>query len=158
MPHCAPESAAARLQQAGYKLTRQRKAVLALFGPGTGHLSAGDVHEALRAQNPDISLVTVYRTLEVLADADILRCVNFNDGMARYEWNLGRGDHHHHLICTGCGAVVEFGDCQIRPIEQKLEQTTGFRIDRHWLEVMGLCAKCRGASSPDGAHGDDPSA
>jgi Fur family ferric uptake transcriptional regulator len=131
------------LKAAGHKLTEQRRSILALFERGSEHLTAAEVHDAVRSRDPEIGLTTVYRTLELLSDVGILRRVNFNDGAVRYERSLGSRGHHHHLVCMGCGKVIEFGECQIRSIEQRLAQVTGFKIEKHWLEVTGRCEECQ---------------
>lgn len=137
------ENAICILRNSGCKLTEQRRLILLLFEHGPGHLTAQQVFESVTRSQPDISLVTVYRTLELLKDVGVLSKINFNDGADRYERNLGNAGHHHHLICTGCGRVVEFGDCEISSLARKLEQATGFTIDSHWLKLTGQCATCR---------------
>lgn len=143
------DDALERLRKCGFKLTPQRRAVLGLFCCGSEHLTAQQAHEALRTHEPDVGLVTVYRALELFTSVGILDKVNFSDGVDRYERCLGASGHHHHLVCTGCGQVIEFGDCVVRSMEQELEKMSGFRIDGHWLELTGQCGECRKRAKED---------
>lgn len=137
------EDAVCMLRDSGRKLTRQRRVVLHLFDCDHRHLTAQQVHESVIESQPDISLVTIYRTLELMTDLGILSKINFNDGADRYERNLGDAGHHHHLICTECGRVVEFLGCAIPLLTRQLEEATGFAIDGHWLKLTGQCAPCQ---------------
>lgn len=137
------KSAEAQLHAAGHKLTPQRRAVLEVFFSCNDHLTAQQVHALITASRPNVSLVTVYRTLELLTSAGILTRLNLNDGADRYERSAEHGGHHHHILCTRCGAVAEFDDCLISSISRRLEQNTGFRVTDHWMEMSGLCAQCK---------------
>lgn len=156
--HCAVSEAEAKLRAAGYRLTPQRRAVLNVFFEGHGHLTAAQVHSLLRVARPNASLVTVYRTLELLTEARILSRLNLKDGAHRYELSRECSDrppaehpadgvavnnHHHHILCTQCGAVAEFDGCIVDALSERLEQLTGFNITDHWMEMWGLCARCK---------------
>jgi Fur family ferric uptake transcriptional regulator len=145
------ENAVCMLKNSGRKLTRQRKVILLLFDCSPQHLTAQEVHELVAGSEPDINLVTVYRTLELLADVGILSKINFNDGAYRYERKPSDAEHHHHLICTECGRVVEFLGCAFSSMARQLETATGFAVDGHSLKLTGKCAPCQEmttASSP----------
>ena len=139
-----------KLRDCGFKLTPQRRAVLELFcSGGAQHLTAQQAHDAIRDREPSIGLVPVYRCLELFTSVGILDKIKFNDGLDRYERRPGPSGHHHHLVCTGCGQVVEFGDCLIRSIESELERLSGFCIEGHWLELIGRCRECRERAKED---------
>ena len=104
----------------------------------------------LRPSNPDIGLTTVYRTLELLGSAGLVRKVNAGDGQVRYEYKKGdHSDHHHHLICTGCGKILNYRDFEkeeldlVRKTEGILTEKHGFLIRDHNIEFFGLCKECR---------------
>jgi Fur family ferric uptake transcriptional regulator len=61
---------------------------------------------------------------------------------------LSQPGHHHHLICSDCGAVLEFSDCRLEEALSELSRRTSFRIDGHWLEVFGLCQSCQAVEHP----------
>ncbi|MGI6131590.1 MAG: Fur family transcriptional regulator [Bacillota bacterium] len=144
------DDALRELRERGFKLTPQRRAVLELFcSDGARHLTAQQAHDAIRGREPNVGLVTVYRCLELFTNVGILDKIKFNDGFDRYELHGGASGHHHHLVCTECGHVVEFGDCLIRSIERKLEKMSGFCIEGHWLELIGQCRECRERTEED---------
>lgn len=138
------ETICRKLNEKDYKLTSQRRVILnALLENGEGHLSAEDVYNIVRLKNPEIGLATVYRTLELLADIEVLQKMNFGDGRSRYELNEGEVHHHHHLICLHCGLVTEFTDDLLETLEEAIASKSGFKIVDHDLKFYGLCQTCR---------------
>jgi Fur family ferric uptake transcriptional regulator len=118
------------------------------------HLSAMDIFTRLRASNPDIGLTTVYRTIDLLDAAGLIRRVSGGWGEVRFEYRRGdREDHHHHLICTACGRIVNYRDFEseelslVRRTEERLARKHGFLIRDHNIEFLGLCADCRPGGS-----------
>jgi len=131
---------AEELRKKGFKLTPQRRAIIEIIIGSQGHLTPSDIYEKLKDRHSGIGLVTVYRTLDVLQDSGMLCEVHIGDTCRSY---LKRpGGHHHHLICNDCGKVVDFMDCELGELEQRLMLETGFKIDRHLLEFMGTCKIC----------------
>ncbi len=135
-----------KLQERQHKMTPQRQIVLQIFLDHPGeHLSAEDVHGILRDNHSEIGLATVYRSLELLSDLGILQKMEFGDGCSRYEVNAIDPDthHHHHLICTKCGKVIEFEDDLLENLEQDIENKSGFRIMDHQVKFFGYCKECQ---------------
>jgi len=133
-----------KLHDRDYKITPQRRVILKAFlNNAREHLSAEEVYNIVKDQYPDIGLATVYRTLDLLVDLDVLQRINFGDGRARYE--LGHRDehHHHHLICVNCGRVEEFDHDLLEFLELLVTEKTGFRITDHQLKFYGYCRRCR---------------
>jgi Fur family ferric uptake transcriptional regulator len=128
-----------------YKLTPQRQIILQVFIDNQDkHLSAEDVHNIVRQQSNDIGLATVYRTLELFSDLDILQKMDFGDGRSRYEINESAGPHHHHhLICLACGKVIEFADDLMEDLENIIAQNSNFTIVDHQVKFYGYCQECR---------------
>lgn len=138
------ETICSKLNEKDYKITSQRRVILkALLDNGEGHLSAEDVYNLVKLKNPEIGLATVYRTLELLAEMEVLQKMNFGDGRSRYELNEGEVHHHHHLICLNCGLVTEFTDDLLETLEEAIASKSGFKIVDHDLKFYGLCEKCR---------------
>lgn len=109
-----------------------------------GHFSVDDLVADIRAHtNTDIHAATVYRIMPLLVDAGLLRVtlVSAGDG-ALYERAFER-EHHDHLICTGCDAVVEFHFEAIEVLQRDLAERFGFTLTSHIHELHGLCGKCR---------------
>ncbi len=135
-----------KLQEKQYKMTTQRKIILDVFVQNPGkHLSAEDVLVLLRDEKSDIGLATVYRTLELLSQIEILQKLDFGDGRSRFELDLHDTSkhHHHHLICLDCGKVFEFDDDLLEKLEERISQQTRFKVLDHQVKFYGLCQECQ---------------
>ena len=135
----------------GYRLTAPRQAILNVLSTTSKHLSAEDVYLAVHKVYPAIGLTTVYRTLELLVQSGIIFKFDFGDGKARYELREGpKGiGHHHHLVCTGCGRIVDYTDFideeveLLKRTEKGLSKKYNFKITNHLIQFYGLCDKCK---------------
>jgi Fur family ferric uptake transcriptional regulator len=135
------------LSRSGLKQTQQRVRIVEAFYAAGQHVSAEELHRRLHANAPGIGLVTVYRTLKLLRQAGLASARSFGDTYARFDPNPAeRG--HHHLVCTHCGAVQEFADEDLRPLERRVARRQGFRVTAHKLELYGLCRTCARATRP----------
>lgn len=133
-----------KLQEKEYKLTPQRKTILkVLLDNEEEHLSAEDIYQIVKHHYPEIGLATVYRTLDLLAEIDILQKMNFDDGKARYEFSDHDEHHHHHLICLKCGKVIEFNDDLLDVLEETISVKKNFEVLDHKLKFYGYCSKCK---------------
>ncbi len=129
----ALERATGKIRDCGHKVTPQRLAVLRAIA-AEQHQSM----EEIRGRCPGVGMVTVYRTLDLLAELGLVRRLDLGDG-ARYEL---AEDHHHHLICEGCGSVTEFEQCPV-DLRSLPRVGGGFEVRAHSLEVYGTCSDCR---------------
>jgi len=137
-------SLCAKLQQKAYKITPQRQIILkAFFDHEQRHLSAEEIHGIVKQNHPEIGLATVYRTLEILANLDILHKIEFGDGRTRYEFAEAEVHHHHHLICINCGKVMEFNDDLLESLETWIAKKTNFLVVDHQLKFYGYCKDCQ---------------
>ncbi|ADJ25399.1 ferric uptake regulator, Fur family [Dehalogenimonas lykanthroporepellens BL-DC-9] len=127
------------LRQAGYKLTPQRRAIITELSSSTATLTPTGLHRRLSVDRPDIGLVTVYRTLDILTELGLL--CRFNEGTVP-AYKLAGTEHHHHLVCRGCGLVTDFSGYCPHETATVLEEETGFRITEHRLEFAGYCRQC----------------
>lgn len=134
-----------KFKEREYKLTPQRQIILQVFLDNRDkHLSAEDVHNIVRQQSNDIGLATVYRTLELLSELDVLQKMDFGDGRSRYEINeTSTAHHHHHLICLSCGEVREFEDDLLEELENVIARNSNFTIVDHQVKFYGYCQECR---------------
>lgn len=132
------------LSEKGLKVTRQREVILAEFLRAGSHLSIDELYLRVRRKNPRIGYATVYRTLKLFAECGIAEPRQFGDGHTRYE-STSPDEHHDHLICTGCGKIVEFEDPQIEDLQLKVARQHGFIIERHRLNLYGRCRDCQPA-------------
>ena len=124
------------------KSTRQREIILDEFLRAGAHLSTEELFLRLREQHPHIGYATVHRALKLFAECGIAEPRHFGDGQTRYEKSAGE-EHHDHLICTVCGTIVEFENPQIEALQEAVARQHAFRIERHRLELYGLCRTCQ---------------
>ena len=131
-----------QLSQAGHRITQPRRAVVRALLEDEGPSSAAKVHERARSHCPSIGLVTIYRTLDLLSEEGFVRRIHSQNGCHGYA-PTHRG-HWHHIVCRRCGAAVEFEGCDLVPFLDRLSDETGYTIEEHLLELVGLCASCQG--------------
>src|SRR4051794_20278874 len=112
-------------------------AVIGVIATMPGHFTA----EALAARVRGVGRATVFRTLKLLVDEGVVCRVLLDDGKLHYR--LSRSPHHHHLVCTECGAIEDFTNCDVRDVIDEMSRRTGYLIESHWLELYGRCGKCR---------------
>ena len=130
------------LRQHGYKITPQRRTVINAIVQSHEHLTPAAIHEKVSRRNPGIGLVTIYRTLEILMELGLI-CEMHAGGSCRSYLIRRPAEHHHHLICSDCGTVVDFTDCELGGLERRLSRETSFKISGHLLEFLGQCRSCR---------------
>lgn len=130
------------LRREGYKITPQRRAVLQVIARSHDHLSPAELFERVRQEHPGTGRVTVYRTLELLEGLDLICTVHADDNQRSYLMRRPAG-HHHHLVCSSCGKVVDFTTCELNRLQSELARDTGFAIDSHVLEFHGRCRACQ---------------
>ena len=135
----------AAVRKHGYKLTPQRRAVIKAIAGTHEHMTPSELHERVRRDNPGIGLVTVYRTMDILADIGLI-CELHSGNNCRSYLLRRPAEHHHHLICSECGQVVDFTDCDLSELEQQLSRDTGFEMESHLLEFLGRCPACQKVS------------
>jgi len=140
-----------RFKGCGYRMTVPRQVILDVLSKTSRHLSAEDVYIAVHKVYSHVGLTTVYRTLELLAQIGLVFKFDFGDGRARYELSEGpKGiEHHHHLICTNCGRIIDYTDFIDKEVELLNETEKGlskkydFKITNHLIQFYGLCGKCK---------------
>ena len=126
------------IREAGLKVTGPRVKILALLEQGDGrHVSAEEVYRELTQAGEEIGLATVYRVLTQFEAAGLVQRHNFEGGHSVFE--LNRGEHHDHIICTLCGKVKEFVDPVIEQRQQEIAAGLGFEIGDHSLTIYGRC-------------------
>jgi len=130
------------LRRKGLKMTEQRRTMVRVALEHAGHFTAVDVHEKLRELGERVSLATVYRALNVLEEAGILEGHDFADGQRRYERALKR-EHHDHVICLDCRAVVEFQNSTIEDLQNRVLADLGYEMVHHALTIFANCRALR---------------
>lgn len=140
------------IRKKGLKLTSQRRQILKRVFATNRHFTADEIHESFRRSRSDVSRATVYRTLTLLVEGGFLDQLEFGGDVKRYEHILDR-EHHDHLLCTGCGTVVEFQETRIETLQDEVARRHGFKITSHSLRLFGTCKKCAANHGSNGAVG-----
>ncbi len=123
-----------RCAEAGLKMTGQRKTILRVLGSAKDHPSVEDVYDRAKAMDDSISIATVYRTLSLLDELDLVIKHEFQEGYSRYELNW---DHHHHLVDLETGKVIEFQNDELEKLKIKIAEELGYELIDHRLELYG---------------------
>jgi Fur family ferric uptake transcriptional regulator len=125
-----------RLKLRGHRITASRKRVLEALLAAPAHFTVDDVLQ----QAADVGRATVFRTMKLLQDLNVVCRVLLEDGSLHYR--LSTRGHHHHLVCRSCGRVADFATCDVSSLIDELARSTDYQIEGHWLEVYGRCASC----------------
>lgn len=131
------------LDDAGYRLTEARRSIADLIAARNGHFTAADLVADARARRLGIGRATIFRTLDVLADLHAVERLDLPTGDHAYV--ACERAHHHHVVCSNCGASRDIDDAGWRAVVRDIERRTGYRIDDHRLELFGFCPDCKTA-------------
>ena len=131
----------AGLRQNKRKLTRPRQVVLDILAQANQHLTPAEIYRKARSRYPHLGLTTVYRTLDLLVELGYIQRIHLDEGCHSY--SLRAKPHGHHLVCSSCGRAEEFADCDLGPLMKTLHAKTGYAIQVHMLELMGMCPACQ---------------
>jgi len=141
MTVASDDEALKALRAEGKRVTPQRRLLLEVIRQGKGHLDADEIYRLARERDPRISLSTVYRNLNLLAELGVISALHLDEEHHHYE--LRDASEHYHLICSECGAVVEFDSALVGKLMTDVSEEQDFLIERAHIDVVGLCAKCR---------------
>lgn len=134
-----------RARRHGLRITQQRAIILQALCELNGHASAERVHGQVSLHKHDVDLSTVYRTLERLRDLRILSQTDLGRGCVEYE--IVTGQPHHHLVCQGCGRVIDLDHAYLTPAADAVRRDHGFEPILDHFAIFGLCRECRQAPS-----------
>jgi len=127
------------LRRQGVRVTAPRRAVLDALGELGSHATAEQLHQRVRARHPDVSVSSVYRTMDLLARHGLVTHVHLGHGPAEYHL---ADDRHAHVVCDACGAVAEIPPALADPFAAEVERRLGFRVDLHHFALTGRCPGC----------------
>lgn len=139
------------LKEHGLKVTTQRIAILKIFREYSQcHLTVEEIYDYVKKDYPDIGLATVYRTVQLLSELELIDKINLDDGYVRYEIGVMDGHkshHHHHMICLKCGTVFAFEEDMLDSLEAHIMESQGFAVVNHEVKLFGYCITCREKNS-----------
>jgi Fur family ferric uptake transcriptional regulator len=130
-----------RLSATGERITPQRRLIARILQERGGHLSAEEIHQLARRQQPRLSLATVYRTLRWLKEAGLVRDLRLKGDRHCYE--IERQEPHQHMVCLNCGRVIEFMCGHCSEVHGDLADQHGFRITGARVKLLGYCTDCQ---------------
>lgn len=131
-----------QLDNAGYRLTEPRRAILAIIAGGHERFTAAELLDVVQRDAPEIGRATVFRTLDLLTEVGILQRVHLDDAGCHSYVLCGRA-HHHHMVCANCNKVMDFEQGEVEALLAALGQRQGFKVEGHQLEVYGRCKDCQ---------------
>jgi len=124
----------------GLRLTHQRRTIARVFFAQDGHFNMEDLHQLVRQEDSNVGQATIYRTLKLLVESGLAKASRFGGDTARYE--VAEEMHHDHLICLGCGIIVEFVNAMIETLQDRIAEEHHFTMLDHTMELYGLCSTC----------------
>lgn len=130
----------------GLKMTDQRRVISRVLSEAHDHPDVEEIYRRASAIDPKISIATVYRTMKLYEDANIIERLEFRDGRARYEEN--RKEHHHHLIDVNSGEVIEFKNDELEAMKKKIAAELGYDIIGDRLELYGVKKGTKDKTAP----------
>jgi len=136
------------LRAHGQKMTRPRRVILEAFLGTEGHLTIDDILREAKKTDAGIGQATVFRTIRLIAAAGLARAARQEDGARTFE-HLADHPHHDHLLCVGCGRIIEFLSPLIEKEQQKIFVRYGFEPRGHMMELLGLCPECQAKERGD---------
>lgn len=141
------------LRASGYRVTPQRQLVLEAV-TRLEHASPEEIYASVKQTAVGVNLSTVYRTLELLEQVGLVTHTHLGHGAHRY--HLASDAQHVHLMCHGCGSIIQIEPAAVAPLVRALDDEYGFQTDVGHLTVFGLCAACRAGQervAPAGGEG-----
>jgi Fur family transcriptional regulator, ferric uptake regulator len=142
----SPEGPIARFREylrgQNLRMTPERRTVLEVILSREGHFDAEELLRFLRRKNQAVSRATLYRTLDHLLGAGLVKMHRFGRGHALYEHIYGR-HHHDHMVCDRCRRVIEFMNEEIERLQDEVCEAYGFRATNHVMQIFGICDACR---------------
>ena len=131
------------LKKNNLKFTIQREVILETLYNSDEHLTPEALHHLIQEKYPQLrtGIATVYRTLSLLEDSNVITSLSFGAQGKKYE--LGAKEHHDHLICTKCGKITEFVDEEIEKRQHAITKELGFKMSDHSMQIYGICKECQ---------------
>ena len=134
------------LKEKGLKVTNQRLLVLEVLACHKDrHMTVEDIYDLVKEDYPEIGLATIYRTVQLLLEMQLVDRINLDNGCVRYEiGKIGEKEahRHHHLICLECGKVISFWDDLLEELEERIRESASFQVINHEVKFYGYCESC----------------
>lgn len=122
------------------RITPQRRAIIRYLADSDRHDTAEDIYHALVDEYPNMSVATVYNTLNMLLEFNLVRQIRTDGPSAHYDFNV---EEHYHIVCKNCGEIKDIYYPVFDGITEDLEEHTQYKIEKYHLEIIGLCPACQ---------------
>lgn len=122
----------------GLRMTEQRRVITRVVSEAEDHPDVEEIHRRATVIDSRISIATVYRTMRLLEEYDVVQRHDFQDGQGRARYEEASNDHHDHLINVKSGEVIEFLNEEIEALQEKIAREHGFKLIDHRLELYGV--------------------
>jgi len=131
------------LKSSNLKYTKQRELILQIIYDNDGHFTPENIYNLIKMSYPEvkIGIATVYRTLTLLEEAEIVSSISFGSQGKKYEFGLK--EHHDHLVCLKCGGIEEFLDEIIEKQQEEIAKKFNFKMTNHIMKITGICSACQ---------------
>jgi len=130
------------LRDQDLRLTQARLAVMNIIAQSSSPLTARQIYDHARKAGQTLGIASVYRTLEVLSELDLIQQIHQPQGCQAYAPSLT--GHQHFIICTACGRMVPFeGRDELNDFFREVGEKRGYQVKEHWLQVFGVCQSCQ---------------
>ena len=139
-------SAIEALRKKGYKATPQRIAICRFALNSRDHPSAQQVYEEVKKIHPTVSLATVYKTLQVLKNLDLIQEINLPQGQARFDSYM---EPHINLVCLQCGSIFDLDDASAIELTRRIAAAMKFRPKGQRIDIFGTCRRCSAVEQQD---------
>jgi len=128
------------LKEKGLKLTPQRRLIVDIIHDADVHLTAEDIITNVQKKMPGVNKSTIYRTLDLLEENG---CVYKSENQDQFIYHHAEEGHHHHLVCSECGKIIECEEDIFIPVNKVLEKKYGFHVDFKHIVMTGICLECK---------------
>jgi Fur family ferric uptake transcriptional regulator len=125
------------LRKSGLRYTPQRQAVLDELNRTDDHRDVEEIYFSLKERDLNVSRATVYRTLEILVNHQLVRRLDLGEGKYRFESRKRK--HHDHIICLDCNKIMEFVNERIEELQDEIAKEYGFSLTKHVHQLFGRC-------------------
>ncbi len=134
------------LKEKGLKFTPERRMILKEIFSIHEHFEADELLVRFRTRGENISRASIFRTLKLSVESQLTRKILIGENRSYYEHVFGH-EHHEHLVCLGCGKIIEFSNLKIEKLQNMVCREYGFKPVDHTLKISGYCKECQGDSN-----------
>lgn len=129
-----------KLKRAHIRITPQRYGILEYLIENDNHPTADEIYQALASRFPNMSVATVYNNLRLFTKVGFVDEMNYGDASSRFDFTSAQ---HYHAICEICGRIEDLYYPGLEDIGEVTTNLTGFEVNRHRLEIYGICPECQ---------------